>query len=193
MLFWCFMLCWVVEKFAPKLNYVFLAFSCFWVVYNGTSYLPRYILGLYGLFYFYCFFYFGVLLYRNRDKLMNSFRKYWCVLIVLSAIPFGRFILFRSIAYTALLFIIFSSDRVQQILYSNKWRREIRCISDCSFGIYIFHHVIIWNISHWNRMYNIIERHYILFPIVLFLFAFLLSWYLTQLCLKTKIGRFLLV
>lgn len=61
MLFYCFIICWLVEKkFSWKLNVVLMLFS-FIVVLTGKNYLSRLPLGLFQPVYFYGFFYFGYL------------------------------------------------------------------------------------------------------------------------------------
>ncbi len=60
--------------------------------------------------------------------------------------------------------------------------------------IYVFHQWIIWNITRPDFLHNYIHEHYIIFPLLCWIFIFMLSWLMTHLLTKyTKVGRYLLL
>lgn len=69
-------------------------------------------------------------------------------------------------------------------------------IGKYSFGIYVFHQWIIWNITRVPSILSQIQplmiKYDIFFPLVLFIFIFILSFLLTKISVKTKIGKYLL-
>lgn len=61
-----------------------------------------------------------------------------------------------------------------------------------SFGIYITHPWFM-NVVTANKSVLVIAReHYIIFPIILFVFALFISIIISKILLRTKIGRFLI-
>jgi hypothetical protein len=65
-------------------------------------------------------------------------------------------------------------------------------LGEYGFGIYVFHHWIAWNFVHLPEVLPIMQNHYILFQMFFTLIVFILSYLVTALSLKSKVGRFLL-
>jgi peptidoglycan/LPS O-acetylase OafA/YrhL len=77
------------------------------------------------------------------------------------------------------------------------WVQPIISFGNYSYGIYIFHNWIqMYLISSMAQRLFPLERwageHTILFPFGFFLLSLIISYLLTWLLLKTKIGRFLI-
>lgn len=77
-----------------------------------------------------------------------------------------------------------------------RWANIILQIGKYSFGIYVFHQWIIWNITRIPFIISYIQplmiEHDILFPLVLYIIIFLFSMLLTKISIKTKLGKYLL-
>ena len=191
MLFYCFIICWFVEKkIGSWLNYILAIASFVFVLYHGGQYLGRFPFGLYMPAYFYFFFYLGYWSYRHRDVLFKRTALLpMLLLLYLLSLKLNGGGYFSGVS--ASLFII------ALLILANRITIEppdwIRTISKYSFGIYVFHQWIIWNVTHWRPMIGLMNNHYVLFPIILFVSAFLVSTLLTHFSMKTKAGRFLLV
>lgn len=69
---------------------------------------------------------------------------------------------------------------------------KIKNLCKYSFGIYVFHHWIAWDIVWFPPISNVLREHYVLFPLVLTIIVFSLSYLLTALSFKTRLGKYLL-
>lgn len=98
-------------------------------------------------------------------------------------------IIIRTFGFTLILWTIVNILLDKDKLHMNKWIREI---SYYSFGIYIFHEWIAWDICHIPYVISIMNTHYILFPILFSILNFIVSFYLTKYVLMTKVGKFLI-
>lgn len=69
-------------------------------------------------------------------------------------------------------------------------------LAKTSFGVYIFHMWIMWSVFKNNYLSSFLvpfaKEHYFLFPILYFMFSFILATIITVYLQKTKIGKFLL-
>jgi fucose 4-O-acetylase-like acetyltransferase len=76
--------------------------------------------------------------------------------------------------------------------HSNIWGK----INKSSYGIYVFHHwlifLILGNEMILKHINNFAQIHYIIFPFILLITIFIISYLITQILLKTKVGRFLI-
>ena len=97
----------------------------------------------------------------------------------------GRFVGLAALCFVMELLIIVNKIIKEPPLW-------LKMISKYSFGIFVFHQWIIWNVTRWDPMSVIIDDHYILFPLLLFMVVFSISLVLTHYSLKTQVGRYLL-
>ena len=191
MLFYCFIVCWFVEnKIGRWLNYILALASFGFVIYWGGQFCEKSPLGLFIPAYYYCFFFLGFIVYSKRSFIIKK---------AAYILPFSFLIYVLSIKFTmgghlqgitAISFIISLLIVVDRIMKEpSTW---IKKISTYSFGIFVFHQWIIWNVTRYSPMSEIINEHYILFPLLLYVSVFAISFLLTHLSLKTKVGRYLL-
>jgi hypothetical protein len=204
MLFYCYILCWLVEnKIGKWLNYLFMATSLIIAIYYDSIWnlwhtnIPG---GWEFCAYYYGYFYLGFTMFRYKETFFS--KKYWILLYLalyalfcIVKLPCGSIIPFRSISY---IFLIYSLtglliNKVGHRLIQNSF---ISILNKCSFGIYVFHQWIIWNLTRipvcQETLRPIMEEHYIVGPICFATIIFLISLMLTHYSLKTKIGQYLL-
>lgn len=87
---------------------------------------------------------------------------------------------------------------IEYLTQSNKiYIGKIFCFLDkTSFGLYIFHMWIMWLLFKNNHVSPFITQfateHYLIFPILYFIFSATTATILTALLQKSKIGKFLL-
>ena len=193
MLFNCFMICWVVEKkIGTRNNYVLAFLSAIFVFLVGNRYLSEHSLwGVWMVAYFYCFFYLGFIFFKYADIIFPVISKYYLILIiafVCTALLSTR--LNHIAGFSSAIFVILLVSAARRIKRNPPRWMEI--VAKYSFGIYVFHQWIIWNVTRYSPMQSIIQEHYILFPITLYVCVFTSSLLLTHLSLKTRLGRYLL-
>lgn len=191
MLFYCFIVCWFVEnKIGRWFNYLLAIASFGFVTHWGGQFLEKSPLGLFISAYYYCFFYMGFIVYSKRRMVLKYTKYLLPFILVLYALTIWNSKGGHLQGLTAVLFIIIILFIACQILSEPpKW---IKTLSTYSFGIFVFHQWIIWNVTRWEPMSVIINVHYISFPILLFIGVFSVSLILTHYSLKTKVGRYLL-
>lgn len=204
MLFYCYILCWFVEKKCGKwLNYILMIGSFCVAFYYGAVWslwhtsIPG---GWEFLAFYYGYFYLGYLLFNYRERMFGNWISIpvFLLLYLVScafSLPYISIIPLRSIFYIALLFSMVNvilSNRGGQFA-QNKLITKLSCYS---FGIYVFHQWIIWNVSHVPTtkefLRPMMETHYIIAPVCFFVIVLLLSIGLTHYSLKTRIGKYLL-
>ena len=96
---------------------------------------------------------------------------------------------FRCIVFDFMLFLIVTWFIEKGYLKEN---RIIGAISKYSFGIYVFHHWIAWDLFHLDIVIESFKSNYILYALLYTVSIFLMSVVLTKYSLNTKIGKFLL-
>ena len=205
MLFWCFVMDWFFKRF-KKIKYLSLLlifYSCY-LIYNYPNfwYIPFELpLGVDNAIYYYSYFAMGGAVFLLRDSILNTFKnREWLVLIlyfVLYLIEKLHIDVFSDISCFLRRFVycfVLWLYVVKLIkLGSLKENDKVHQFCRNSFGIYVFHHWIAWIIVWTPYFTNLLREHYLLFPIVLWCIVFLLSYYVTELLLKTKLGRYLLL
>jgi len=205
MLFYCYVLCWVVEKKCGRwVNYVLMCASFCVAFYYGSCWrlwhtsIPG---GWEFLAFYYGYFYLGYLVFKHRDQLFNDWKRLFIYLLVYVLfcavqIPYFSVIPLRSISYVLLLFAIV-------YFIFGKWGRRfveskpVTMLDKYSFGIFVFHQWIIWNVYHIPEsklfMRGVVATHFVIVPIVFVIIVLFLSIVLTHYSLKTKVGRYLLL
>lgn len=194
MLFNCFMICWIVEKkCGARYNYILAFLSAFFVFIVGKRYLSEHSLwGVWMVAYFYCFFYLGYITYKYAEYIFPVAIRNTIILIVAFVCSALLSIRFNHIAgLSSAIFVILLVSVTRRIKRNPPRWMEI--VAKYSFGIYVFHQWIIWNVTRYSPMQSIIQEHYILFPVTLYVCVFTISLLFTHLSLKTRIGRYLLL
>ena len=204
MLFYVFIACWLIERYlGEKINILLMLFSFGVVTYYGLGALSHRVIGGFFLpLYYYGYFYFGVLFQKYKEKYTQHFPTtaiFILLIYVLTCIiRSNHLIVIRSISYAILLYTIVNKMIIKKSLFDNSTNENaILLLSKYSFGVYVFHQWIIWNLTRephcLNVMRPLLTEHYILTPIVLATCVFTLSMVLTRLSLQTKVGRYLLL
>ncbi len=204
MLFYCYMACWLFEKWGgKKLNLLVAGVSCVIVLFKGTGALgPNIPFGLFLPLYYYCYFYIGFLVFNSKEQLLKLLRKYWTlILVLLIALAIGnksKLILFQSLTYIALILVVFNSKLFVNTVEKNSRHKcyiilIVNSIAQGSMGIYVFHQWIIWNITRPEFLHNFIHIHYIVFPLLCWFVVFIVSWGLSYILITyTRWGKYLL-
>ena len=202
MLFWCFVISWPVFRYASNkttsillllLGLIQLAFGSNWTM--GFR-LP---LGIHNSIFFLGYFVAGHLLFRNVF-IINLIKKNFtlsvivyfmmCGIVLLGIAGVSRFFnILHNYLYSILLLALFNGKS----LNSSGVGPFIKSVCKCSFGIYVFHEWISWNFCHIPIVTGFIRNHFVWFPFLNLLWIFAVSYLITWLLLKTKIGRFLLL
>jgi len=195
MLFYCFIACWLIEKkLGKRWNIATMCVSTLVVIgYKGNGLGPNTPLGLFMPVYYYCYFYAGFLVFFHKDIILKNVKKYFPLIVLAFACSLmsGRLILFSSLLYILIVWrLIYARILPPPIL------NVVNTIGVYSFGIYVFHQWIIWNITRIpcciDVLYPYMTNHDILFPLLLTITVFLISMLFTHISLKTRLGRYLL-
>lgn len=200
MLFYCFIFCWLIEsKLGRKYNVIAMLISFGLIFIKGIGALGVFLpLGIFYPCYYYAYFYIGFLLFEYKNQLISLMNKYWFVVLSIFIILCFYNLNYHLIAISALsyiLLLIWLMNKKEVInFYTNKiwFQNSINLIGKLSFGIYVFHQWIIWNVTRTPEFHPMINEHYILFPAILSVAVFLISMLLTWLSIKTKVGKYLL-
>ena len=201
MLFYCFIICWLAEKKLKKINF-FLMLLSFFVVCLGMPYLSRLPLVFFQPIYFYGFFYFGYLLRKkNVTKLLQNPFFLFCIIAIylVFCIHFSKYTqLPLALSHTILAFGIATNVCSLKIVVNSEIiNNTINVISKYSFGIYVLHQWIIWNMTREPHLLAytrpVLEQYYIVAPIIASITIFSLCLVTSYLLCKTKAGRYFLL
>lgn len=201
MLFYVFVACWLVEKKNSRINILLMIFSFALVAY-GFSYLYRFPLGLFQPVYFFGYFYVGFLF---REKFETKILKSKIALgvifcgYVVSCIFYNRHMVL-PLALTQIILLFAAAKWFCNLQFYSKnepLQKTIDIFSKYSFGIYVLHQWIIWNLTREPHLLSyvkpLLEQHYISAPIIMSTSIFLLCFALTHILCKTKAGRYFLL
>lgn len=203
MLFYVFIVAWLVQRYLNGTGkLIFLLLSFFVASYDvRTPIYVRVPLGLYLPLFYYGFFYAGML-FREKfeERILKSklaIGLIFCGYVVLCAFYSKHLIVPLAITQVILLFSISKWFCNLQFYRNNgRVRKVIDVFSKYSFGIYVFHQWIIWNLTREPHLLSyvkpILESHYVCAPVALSIFIFLLCFLITHVVQKTKVGRYLL-
>lgn len=203
MLFYVFIAAWLAIKYLHGAGKLFLMLLSFLVVFYGRTALSVKVpLGLYLPLFYYGFFYAGFL-FRERFEQCIVGSKLLIGLIfcgyVMSCIFYNRhMILPLALSQIIILFVV-SKWFCNSNFYSNnlKLQKFIDIASKYSFGIYVLHQWIIWNMTREPHLLAYtkpaLEQHYIIVPIVASITFFSLCLVVTHFLCKTKVGRYFLL
>lgn len=207
MLFWCFIISYgAINKLRVNL-YIFvliLVITFMFRFFPLSEIIPK-VLGLPSILNWYCWFLLGIFVQTYNLYVVNIIKKYWLYIPLLSVyllvtimrpISYGVYTWYSLLAQISIIFVVWYFFHT----LGQKWIDRLLPViswSKYSFGIYIFHYIIasylisrtvqrIFPLSDWAM------HHTLLFPFSLFVITLFLSWGISWLLLKNKIGRFLL-
>ena len=204
MLFWCFIVAFFLNKNFSTIKAQIIILCISFILSLFPRFIPQ-LLGLHNITAWFCWFYLGIVVFNYKDWLLASITKFrleYILLVVYLAITiykptkYGDIYWYNVIAQISIIVALwYWTNKVdwQKI----KWMQPINSISNCSYGIYIFHNWIqMYLISSTAQRLFPLERwaaeHTILFPLGFFLLSLGISYALTRLLLKTRAGRFLI-
>lgn len=202
MLFWCFIFAWLSIKKLPSFAlYLLFSLSLALQFLNKSHFdmgfkLP---LGIHHSLYYLGYFISGYLLF-NYQEILGRFIRYKrflvllyltvCIVPIFNIHPFVRlFLIAHNYLYSVLLIVLLGDISYQSPVMGF----YVRSVCKYSFGIYVFHEWISWNFCHVKSVSVFLQEHYILFPVLNTFVIFALSYVLTSISLKTRIGRYLLL
>lgn len=209
MLFWCFVGCWLLLRVNIKDLYKII----FLIVLNLFSFdvLP---LRLSNAFLFMFYFYGGYCIYSNREKingLINSKRIIvsWLIFVVLFMIfrPLRDYFTRESNMNAFQMMLVTAANKGCRLLYAtsgliafystcvmftkkNKISQIIVNLAATSFGIYIFQQFFLQLLYYKTSLPILVGPYWL--PWCGFVVALIMSWGLSLLMLRTKIGRSLI-
>ena len=204
MLFWCFIVAYLIDKYAIKSYLQIIILFVSFVLSLFPSFIPR-ILGTHNITICFCWFYLGMVVYCHKDVIISNIAKYKLVYILIFIYLFIT--IYKPTEYADVYWynIIAQVCMIISLWYlcnrvnweKQTWAQPIISFGNYSYGIYIFHNWIqMYLISSTAQRLFPLERwageHTILFPFGFFLLSLIISYLLTWLLLKTKVGRFLI-
>ena len=200
MLFWCFVIDWFVKRVNKRvLNWTLFILSAALVfAYPNFWFLPFQLpLGIDNSLYYYSYFAFGERIFMYRCKL-KEFKTslVWAgyvMMFIVSCIglPFISKMcsFFQAYFFSYALWITVINLIDKDVLRNGT---KIKKLCKYSFGIYVFHHWLAWDIVWFPPVSEMLRNHYILFPLLLTIIVFISSYLLSVLSFKVKLGRYLL-
>lgn len=203
MLFYVYVVYWLIHsKLGKAWNMLFDFLSFCVVLYYGDGALGHRMLG--GAFlpvYYYVYFHVGYYTFKY-SKMIFSYKKtvfLFSIVIYLATITLqsSHLLIFKCLSYMIILLIMSNELHVRNFISRhNVLMSIIERISYYSFGIYVFHQWIIWNITRLpicaNFMRPYMETYYVVFPLLFYIAIFLLALGITALSMRFKIGRYFL-
>lgn len=205
MLFWCFIISWVSHiKGTRKTDAILYLGSVLFATYCGSVWSTPFNIpfGLDNTFFYINYFIGGMYLYSYRDKLKEkvNFKTIAMLAILyiivcgmcLSHIPYlanALTIIKPSVYILTLLAIVVHATNT---ILAGEPNKAITVLCKYSFGIYVFHEWLSWDLYHFQPLYDVFIQAPILYAFIFTILDFIVSITLTHYCLKTKIGKFLL-
>lgn len=204
MLFWCFIISWVSHTKGNSKTDAFIYFaSVLFATYSGSVWstpvnLP---VGLDNAFFYINYFIGGMYVYSYREKIKEKLSiKLLALLLISYVIICGMYLghtPYLAYAWTIIkpsLYILVLVVFVYILGYklSDAPNRTITTFSKYSFGIFVFHEWLSWDLYHFQPLYDVFTQAPILYAFIFTILDFIVSITLTHYCLKTRIGKFLL-
>ena len=204
MLFWCFVVAFFLNKYFISLKAQITIACISFILSLFPCFIPR-LLGVQGVSIWFCWFYLGIIIYNYKEKLILCIAKFrleyilfiaYLVITIYKPTAYADVYWYNVIAQICIVVVLWYW--VNKIDWHKiKLMQPIVSISNFSYGIYIFHNWIqMYLISSTAQRLLPLEKwaaeHTIVFPLCFFLLSFGISYGLTRLLLKTRIGRFLI-
>ncbi|MCR4826962.1 MAG: acyltransferase [Bacteroidales bacterium] len=209
MLFWCFVFGWLLEQIKIKDGWK----MAFLVVLNLIPF-PNLPLRIFTSFVFMAYFYGGFLFYKNRERItswvtLRTLIVSWVFFIILFAVmrplrdvlaPDSSFSVtqkvivlvgnhFCQLLYASVGLIAFYGTAVYYIQH-HQLSEATKKIAACCFGIYLFQQFVL-QLLYYKTSFPLLVGPYWL-PWCGFVIAAVVSYVLSVLLLKTKVGKFLI-
>lgn len=209
MLFWCFIVGYGIHKVRTNIYFelVLLLFILAEMLFPAFRIdLPRWI-GLHNIFAWFYWFYLGMLIAKCRAFLFGRNNKYYTILYLLLFLASASIVCLFPIEYVestwySVLAVTTSVVSALYLMGQIDWNRlkvtvPLVRFSDYSFGIYIWHNwVALMLISNTSKQLfglpELAASHVVLFPLCFSLITLAISWTLSWMMMKTKVGRFLI-
>lgn len=171
-----------------KKNVVVLIVTMLYLAIDNTITLNVNIAGLNVFIHYFPYYLMGILIHQiNFHGFLCRTYSFWLVLFVfigyLLSVRIGYFANF-----TAMLLI------VVVFLYTKRFSKEwhfFRPIDKASMGIYILHQPLIQEVSLLGFVSNFRDEHYYTYPLLMFVFAFVVSYAIVYVTGKFKIDKVL--
>jgi peptidoglycan/LPS O-acetylase OafA/YrhL len=220
MLFWCFVVARLLACITYINRHTWLQFVLLIIFLNISlicklnDYKIDRFLSFDCLVNYFVWFWFGYILLLNKEKLLHLLSyKYIILFTAIWIIACCQTELFcpkdnsiwgykigywydfiKYLSYFSIIFSIFLliNIKIAQGFLAPQW---VESLNKCSYGIYIFHHWIMRYIfteefTYHTQIYDLASRHHLRFPFIMFVCVFILSFLITKLLLKLKVGRF---
>ncbi len=206
MLFWCFIVTYLIHPLIMN-NRAWVAILTLLVLFaiSLVGKVVPMIIGVHNVHLWICWFAFGTWFCSHEHLITKGFSRnpvaicgisIYVIVSYLVPWEYGSNNLMGTIATLGGILALWSMANM--ITWSDSmWTKFVITLSGASFGIYIFHNwVEMFMISRTAQRlipldYWAIE-HTTLFPLLFSLMAFIISWGLTWLLLKTRFGKFLI-
>lgn len=205
MLFWCFIVTYSLHKIVLHNKTIeFSLILLFFILALIDKFSPS-IIGLHGITEWYYWFYLGYIIKHHESHIFLAIKQYHLIYAAFVVYFITGILLYSEYGKNTIHGMIASTVAIISIWYLVRlihWQNLsfsplLISISSCSFGIYIFHNWLemymlsntaqqIFPIASWA------ENHIYLFPFVFSSIAFIISWAMTWLFLKCRIGKFLI-
>ena len=205
MLFWCFIIAWTLLRINSRfLTILTIAFSIVLVLaYPNFHYMPIDLpLGIDNGLYYFSYFALGGAIFNYKQII---FHKFHCKVLIVAGVYAGLWLLYISgiryisrlaFSFQCYLFVILLWLIVMILINKSLIRQSKRLtlLCECSFGIYVFHHWIAWNIVWYPPVSFFLQRdyNYVWLPLIMTPMIFGISYFTTKFLLKTRIGNYLL-
>ena len=217
MLFWCFVGVWVIEKLRLKAKWIIPVL----VLCSVCSFLPL-PLRMGTAMYYMLFFYLGYIIEKKDVSLDRFYNLKHCIILIIAfCILFPTFTLLKeklyntigggNLIYNQLVIKIFnlSLSKLLQIIYAfvglamlfvfvgykeKDMKGEIPQwlikLGGLCFGVYLLQQFILNGLYNYTNLPDVLGCYYL--PWVGFLLALALSLVISELLIKTRIGKFLI-
>lgn len=213
MLFWCFITTGLIRMIpnSNKLGFRLCVLLCSFALLFVNWHIPK-ILGIQSLPLWLFWFYLGYVVspYREQIYAFLSKRKY---LLLLCVAVYGIELVYtmnhaatidqrsgwEKVAHLGIVLFIWYGVNWLIHRFPGKWmnNKVFRELNRTSYGIYVIHYwyypfLVAATTKRLFPIDNLAAEHTVLFPLVYFLFSLGLSYIMTRLLLKTKVGRYLI-
>ena len=178
MLFWCFVTIRVYERMPlwARLPFVIVCIA------SSCITIPTDLLYLYRSLHYFPYFLVGYYLVESLPTIQSK-PKY--IMYVILGTFFLLLLSLLNIKYVSTLarmgyYFAYTITLFSVIPIHIKSSRFVKLISNYSFGIYVFHEWFLWNLAHIEPMEDLIVKHQILYPIIVFVVVLPISILLTK-------------
>lgn len=213
MLFWCFTTIGIIQLIPYNKNLYFrlgvLAISFFMLFVDW--HIPM-VMGIHSLPLWFFWFYLGYVTSPYREQLYAFISKHKCLLLIFLAVYAVE--LYYTMIHAAtieqrtgwekvahLCIVLFVWYGVNWLIrtFPGKWvdNKVFSELNKTSYGIYVIHYwyypfLLCDTAREFLPVDNLAAEHTILFPLLYFIFSLSLSYVMSRLLLKTRVGRYLI-